>query len=86
MAALASAVLATRPALSHASRSSLKYYLESEALTPILHEMVTLSALPLKGIESDFAVDSTGFSSTQLVGLWQQDKYARNACDKNTTG
>ena len=34
--------------------------------TPILHELVTLSALPVAGIEADFAVDSTGFRTTQF--------------------
>ncbi len=33
-------------------------------ITPILHELVTLSALPVAGIEVDFAVDSTGFRTT----------------------
>lgn len=33
-------------------------------MTPILHELVTLSALPVAGIEIDFAVDSTGFRTT----------------------
>jgi transposase len=33
-------------------------------MTPILHELVTLSALPVAGIENDFAVDSTGFRTT----------------------
>jgi hypothetical protein len=37
--------------------------------------MVTLSALALKAVETDFAVDSTGFSSTQLVGQWKGQKY-----------
>lgn len=37
--------------------------------------MVRLSALPLKAIEQDFAIDSTGFSSTQLVGQWKGQKY-----------
>lgn len=35
-------------------------------MTPILHELVTLSALHVAGIENDFAVDSTGFRTTQL--------------------
>jgi uncharacterized Zn finger protein len=34
--------------------------------TPILHELVTLSALPVAGFEVDFAVDSTGFRTTQF--------------------
>ena len=33
-------------------------------MTPVLHELVTLSALPVAGIEIDFAVDSTGFRTT----------------------
>jgi hypothetical protein len=38
-------------------------YLEDPKLTPILREMITISSLPLKDIETDFAVDSSGFSS-----------------------
>ena len=34
--------------------------------TAILHKLVTLSALPVAGIEEDFAVDSTGFRTTQF--------------------
>jgi transposase len=33
-------------------------------MTPILHELVTLSTLPVAGLESDFSVDSTGFHTT----------------------
>ena len=33
-------------------------------MTPILHELVTLSALLVAGIENDFSVDSTGFRTT----------------------
>lgn len=33
-------------------------------MTPILHQLVTLSALPVAGIENDFSVDSTGFRTT----------------------
>ena len=33
-------------------------------MTPILHELITLSALPVAGIENDFSVDSTGFRTT----------------------
>ena len=35
-------------------------------MTSILHKLVTLSALPVAGIEEDFAVDSTGFRTTQF--------------------
>lgn len=33
-------------------------------ITPILHQLVYLSALPVAGLETDFAVDSTGFRTT----------------------
>jgi hypothetical protein len=33
-------------------------------ITPILHKLVTLSALPVAGLETDFSVDSTGFRTT----------------------
>ncbi|MCX6650042.1 MAG: transposase [Methanomassiliicoccales archaeon] len=33
-------------------------------ITPILHELVMLSALPVVDMETDFAVDSTGFRTT----------------------
>jgi transposase len=47
--------------------NSVFKYLESEALTPYLYELISLSAAPLKSIESDFAVDSSGFSTGQFT-------------------
>jgi transposase len=41
--------------------NSIFNMLDRETLTPILSDLVTRSALPLKGLETDFAVDSTGF-------------------------
>jgi transposase len=55
--------------------NSIFNYLELEALTPIIKGLITQSALPLKAIETDFAIDSTGFTSTQLLGTWQAEKY-----------
>ena len=55
--------------------NSIFNYLELEALTPIIKDLITQSALPLKAIETDFAIDSTGFTSTQLLGTWQTEKY-----------
>src|SRR5204862_3093713 len=51
-------------------------YLELECLTPILHELITQSALPLKALESNFAVDSSGFSTCQYV-RWFDAKYGK---------
>jgi hypothetical protein len=45
------------------SYNSVFRYLEAEALTPYLYELIATSALPLKSVERDFAVDSSGFSS-----------------------
>jgi transposase len=50
--------------------------LDRESLTPILHDLITRSALPLKGLESDFAVDSTGFG-TQSFYRHFSAKYGR---------
>ncbi|MCM1566343.1 MAG: transposase [Dehalobacter sp.] len=45
-------------------------------ITPILHHLVTLSALPVANLETDFAVDSTGFRCTTF-GAYYGDKYAK---------
>lgn len=54
--------------------NSIFNYLELEALTPLLRELITHSSVPLKAIESDFAVDSSGFSSSQYA-TWYNEKY-----------
>jgi transposase len=41
--------------------NSIFNVLDKESVTPILHELITRSALPLKALETGFAVDSTGF-------------------------
>ncbi len=40
--------------------------MEKPELTPILKELITLSAMPLKSVETDFAIDSTGFRTTKF--------------------
>jgi transposase len=45
-------------------------------ITPILHQLVTLSALPVAEIENDFAVDSTGFRTTTF-NAYEGAKYGR---------
>jgi hypothetical protein len=39
-------------------------FLEDAALTTLLHEMIVRSSLPLRSIETTFAPDSTGFSTS----------------------
>jgi transposase len=55
--------------------NSIFNYLELDLLTPIIKGLITQSALPPKTIETDLAIDSTGFTSTQLLGTWQEQKY-----------
>ncbi len=59
------------------SFNSIFDYLQMESLTPYLKYLITESALPLKSIETDFAVDSSGFSTTRFV-RWFDVKYGNN--------
>jgi len=56
--------------------NSVSNYMGSPELTPILKQLVTVSALPLKSVEREFAVDSTGFSTCRFV-RWFNKKYGR---------
>lgn len=56
--------------------SSVFRALENPALTPILKHMIEESAAPLREIETDFAVDSSGFS-TSTYERWFSHKYGR---------
>ena len=56
--------------------NSVFRYLESEALTPYLYHLIALSAAPLKTVETDFAVDSSGFSTGQFM-RWLDVKYGK---------
>lgn len=48
-----------------------------ESLTPYLKQLIAESSLPLKSIETDFTVDSSGFSTTNYV-RWFDVKYGNN--------
>jgi len=54
--------------------NSIFNYFEDEMLTPYLKMLIEESSLPLQAIESDFAVDSSGFSSSRFV-QWVQAKH-----------
>ena len=51
-------------------------YLEDPILTPILKSLIEESATPLKSVETDFAIDGTGFSTCNYV-RWYDAKYGR---------
>lgn len=56
--------------------NSVLGYLRDPEMTPILESLVTLSALPLAGIEQDFAMDATGFSTCNYV-RWFDHKWGK---------
>ena len=49
-------------------------FLEDAAMTPLFVDLIARSALPLKAIEREFAVDSSGFTSSKFV-RWFDEKY-----------
>ncbi|HSE16295.1 MAG TPA: transposase [Pyrinomonadaceae bacterium] len=59
------------------SYNSIFDYLKMESLTSYLKHLIAESAMPLKPIETSFAVDSSGFSTTRFV-RWFDVKYGNN--------
>ena len=57
--------------------NSVTNYLSKPELTPVLEQLVTLSSLPLKWFETDFAVDSSGFGTSAFMHWYDR---------KNETG
>jgi transposase len=56
--------------------NSIFNVLDRESLTPILQELITRSALTLKALETDFAIDSTGFGTQNFYRHFSA-KYGR---------
>ena len=54
--------------------NKLCVFMENEELTPILHRLIVQSSLPLRAVETTFAPDSTGFSTSRFV-RWFDEKY-----------
>jgi transposase len=50
--------------------------MERADLTPILQDLVTVSAMPLRGVETVFAIDSTGFG-TSTFARWFDEKHGK---------
>ena len=50
--------------------------LENPELTPLLKTLIEQSATPLKSVETDFAVDSSGFTST-TYNRWFDHKWGK---------
>lgn len=63
--------------ISRASHFNIVYrYLQSPALSPYLHQLIAESSMPLRAIETDFAVDSSGFSTNRFA-RWYNVRWGR---------
>ncbi len=56
--------------------NSMFRYFQKEELTPLLAEIVALTSLPLKSVESNFAIDSTGFGTSNFQ-RWYSFKHGK---------
>jgi transposase len=55
-----------------ASYNCMFELIESEEITPTLHSLIEQSALPLREVEQDFAVDSTGFGTCRFYRYYSE--------------
>ncbi|HEX3151424.1 MAG TPA: transposase [Gemmataceae bacterium] len=51
-------------------------FIDNPDMTPVLVALIQRSALPLRSVESKFAPDSTGFSTSRFI-RWHDEKYGR---------
>src|SRR5580700_11282020 len=56
--------------------NSISNYLENPELTPILRNLIIQSSLPLQSVETDFAADSSGFTTSRFT-RWFDVKYGK---------
>ena len=63
------------------SFNSLNRYISDEALTPVITDLIERSAAPLASVETDFAADATGFSTSRFDrwfdAKWGKEKSTR---------
>ena len=57
--------------------NSVLRVLDMAEVTPILMAMIRQSSLPLRSVESQFAIDSSGFATSRYV-KWVDEKYGVN--------
>ena len=58
--------------------ASIGHFLQREDMTPVLSDLIKISALPLKSIETDFTIDSSGFSTCRFARYFDY-KYNKNS-------
>ena len=56
--------------------NSVLGYLRKPEMTDVLKQLVVTSALPLTAVENDFAIDSTGFTTSRFV-RWYDEKWGK---------
>jgi transposase len=56
--------------------SSLSNFMNRKEIKKIIEQLIVLSSLPLKEIEKDFAIDSSGFSTSRF-GRWFDYKWGK---------
>lgn len=56
--------------------ASVGHFIQDEELTPVIKQLIVISSLPLKSVEEDFTIDSTGFSSSRFA-RWFDYKYGK---------
>lgn len=59
------------------SYNSIFRYLGNPSMTPLLKDLIIQSSLPLKAVETDFAVDSSGFSTCKFE-RWFDHKWGKD--------
>jgi transposase len=55
--------------------ASVGHFIQRESLTPLLSQLIQITALPLRSVEDKFAVDSSGFRTTKF------NEYCKEAHD-----
>ena len=73
MSDIRSAVDAGRMGAEPSFSTPIRYF-ERPDVTPVLRELIQASALPLRNVEMDFAIDSSGFASTSY-NRWFDHKW-----------
>jgi transposase len=61
--------------------NSICNYLENPEMTGVLRSLIVKSSLPLQSVETDFAVDSSGFMTTRFV-RWFDMKYGKEKAER----
>lgn len=56
--------------------SSVGHFMQREEITDILQKLISISASPLRNVETNFAIDSSGFSTSRFA-RWFDYKYNR---------